>query len=410
MSGFDTLAKGNADSLGNFAFNFKMKDAFPLTFSAMNHPVLIFLQGGDSIYISADASNMLSTMTFSGPAAVKNGTLHQRYSKMATLDNQMQAAARSKPYKEFFSWIDSLEKAEYLQWQTETANSDQSLKDYTYSDFKYRFAIPRLSYVNSHPEAREDAAVKKYISELKANDAKAQNVETYYAFLVNKYLVDAVMLPIKDSVRRAYPIMYRLAKKELKGFPRDFVLSYAVMMALNLEPVDTTKALLEDFKKVSQNNKYKGFLQERFNQVTRLMPGSPAPGWTYTDLNGKKVSLSDFKGKYVYVDVWASWCGPCRRENPYLKKIEHEFEGKNVVFISLSIDEKEDAWRKAVASDNVGGIQVWSPQGWRSSIVRDYEINGIPRYILIDPKGKLISSNAERPSGGIRQQLQQLLK
>ncbi|MFT6416625.1 MAG: thiol-disulfide isomerase/thioredoxin, partial [Dokdonia sp.] len=94
------------------------------------------------------------------------------------------------------------------------------------------------------------------------------------------------------------------------------------------------------------------------------------------------------------------WCGPCIGEIPFLKKIEHEFADSNIEFVSISIDESRDyeAWRKMVGQKELGGTQLMSDNDWKSKFVKEYAIEGIPRFILLDPEGNIVSSDADRPS------------
>lgn len=127
--------------------------------------------------------------------------------------------------------------------------------------------------------------------------------------------------------------------------------------------------------------------------------GQPAINFTYPDLNGKQVSLTDFKGKVVLVDVWATWCGPCKQEIPSLKKMEEEMRSKDIVFMSVSVDEQKDhqKWKDFVASENLAGVQLFA-SGW-SDIAKFYNIKGIPRFMVFDKKGNIVSIDAPRPSG-----------
>lgn len=139
------------------------------------------------------------------------------------------------------------------------------------------------------------------------------------------------------------------------------------------------------------------------------MTGNPSPIFTdYENIDGSKTSLSDLKGKYVYIDVWATWCGPCKAEIPSLKALEKAYHGKNIAFVSLSVDDdrthggswdkaKED-WKAMVTEKELGGIQIMAPEGWKSQFVQDYKITGIPRFILIDPAGNVVDPSAPRPS------------
>ncbi|OYX25288.1 MAG: thioredoxin [Flavobacteriales bacterium 32-35-8] len=154
---------------------------------------------------------------------------------------------------------------------------------------------------------------------------------------------------------------------------------------------------------------YKIYLADAIALRTNFPKGAPSPTFeNYENYNGSKTSLSDLKGKYVYVDVWATWCGPCKVEIPSLKKLEKDYHNKNIQFVSMSIDDDQThqgswdkakaSWKAMVADKDLGGIQIFAPNGWQSDFVRDYKINGIPRFILIDPNGNIVSADAPRPS------------
>lgn len=133
-------------------------------------------------------------------------------------------------------------------------------------------------------------------------------------------------------------------------------------------------------------------------KVYDTKPGAVAADFTYPDVTGKEVSLSDFKGKVVVVDVWATWCGPCRQELPSLKKLEKEMHGKDVVFMGVSVDEEKDKqkWLDFVKKEQLQGVQLFA-SGW-SKIAKDYQIKAIPRFMVFDKEGKIVSVDAPRPS------------
>ncbi len=157
----------------------------------------------------------------------------------------------------------------------------------------------------------------------------------------------------------------------------------------------------------NQNKQLITFFETNYQANRIIGIGKPSPTFeNYLDINGDKKSLSDFKGKYVYVDVWATWCGPCIQQIPYLKSIEKEYHNKNIEFISISTDESsrsggsweaaEKKWKNFVKKRNLSGVQLWSGKDY--SFQQAYQINGIPRFILIDPEGKIVDPNAPRPS------------
>jgi thiol-disulfide isomerase/thioredoxin len=140
-----------------------------------------------------------------------------------------------------------------------------------------------------------------------------------------------------------------------------------------------------------------------------LPKGSPSPVFEdYENYKGGKTSLADLKGKYTYIDVWATWCGPCKAEIPALKQLEKDYHDKNIQFLSMSIDDDKSHrgswdlanknWKAMVADKELSGIQLFAPEGWKSKFITDYKINGIPRFILIDPDGNVLDASAPRPS------------
>ena len=132
-----------------------------------------------------------------------------------------------------------------------------------------------------------------------------------------------------------------------------------------------------------------------------LAKGKVSPKFKNFENNtGGTTSLDDLKGKYVYIDVWATWCGPCKAEIPALKAVEKEYHNKNIAFVSISADiaKAHDTWKKMIQEKDLAGIQLFSDAAFDSSFMKDYKIDAIPRFILIDPKGNIIAADAPRPS------------
>lgn len=121
---------------------------------------------------------------------------------------------------------------------------------------------------------------------------------------------------------------------------------------------------------------------EKWNLAAK---GKPSPDFHAVDADGNSYSLANFRGKYVFIDLWATWCGPCQREMPYLKKLQASYEGKNIVFVSLSIDSDKAKWERWAKGEGTTGVQLHIGQG--SKFQRDYGIGGIPHFILIGPDG-----------------------
>ena len=135
--------------------------------------------------------------------------------------------------------------------------------------------------------------------------------------------------------------------------------------------------------------------------MVKLAKGKPSPVFeNYENFKGGTNSLSDYKGKYVYLDIWATWCAPCKVEIPFLKQMDKDYHDKNIVFISISVDKPNayDHWRKMVEEEALGGVQLYADNNFESEFILEYGINAIPRFILIDPKGNIVDADAPRPS------------
>lgn len=132
-------------------------------------------------------------------------------------------------------------------------------------------------------------------------------------------------------------------------------------------------------------------------KIKKTQKGEPSPLFELNDINRKTVSLSDLKGKLVYIDIWATWCMPCLKEIPSLLKLEESFKGRDIQFVSICIEDSEERWRNMVEDKNLGGIQLFAPTN-KIPFIQDYSVDGIPRFILIDQEGNIIDPNAKRPS------------
>lgn len=140
-------------------------------------------------------------------------------------------------------------------------------------------------------------------------------------------------------------------------------------------------------------------VDELGKKVYVTTPGGTAVNFSFADKNGKMVSLSDLKGKVVVMDLWATWCAPCKKEIPYLKKLEEELRDKDVVFVSISVDELKDKerWLKMVEDMKLSGLQLFA-NGFMNKVTELYKITTIPRFMVIDREGKIVDPNSPRPS------------
>ena len=167
-----------------------------------------------------------------------------------------------------------------------------------------------------------------------------------------------------------------------------------------ISPNSTVNKEIFDFiNKNVTDEKVKEAAKKAYDVATKLTSGSPSPKFSnYENFNGGTTSLDDFKGKVTYIDIWATWCLPCRGEIPALKELENKFHGKDVAFVSISIDQNKDEWKEFVKSEDLKGVQLFAENAFESQFIQDYGIRQIPTFIIIDKEGKIVNADAPRPS------------
>ena len=182
--------------------------------------------------------------------------------------------------------------------------------------------------------------------------------------------------------------------QHLKNNPKSFASAYLAYQLNSYEPnLDASEAAYNNLDASLQSSYYALKLKKIIDGLKITGLGTKAPDFTATGIDGKAVTLSSFKGKYLLLDFWASWCGPCREENPNVVKAYAQFKNKNFNILSFSLDDNKDAWQNAVASDKLSWTQVSDLKGWASPVARLYGIQAIPSNLLLDSDGKIIAKD-----------------
>ena len=200
--------------------------------------------------------------------------------------------------------------------------------------------------------------------------------------------LDSIFAGPSFPVFRRTPERYDLSPQRLQGRVLYWSLARELMLGISLGNEAFVDARWQSFKESNPFPEYTEALQAELNKLSMLQPGQPAPDFALHDLDGQAVSLSQFKGKVVLLDFWASWCGPCIADLPNLRKIKEQVAAQPVVFLNISLDANEVAWKQAIAKHEIKGFHVRSNQ-----VAQAYNVSGIPRYYLIDPQGLIVEDN-----------------
>ncbi|WP_134088619.1 TlpA disulfide reductase family protein [Olivibacter sp. XZL3] len=366
-----------------------------------------YLENGKELTIQIDLDDVKHSLTYTGTTATVNNyllekadTFRSMYSEAAIKDlylleeesfkaeqlrqmeiferflssykNLPEAFVKKEKRDIFYQYLENLERYESFHGYF------AELKDFKVSE-NFFADVDTLSHYNNEEDYFYSAAYRTLVERYCA--AKAQQIAD------SLQITDKNISYLKAVSTLSNPVIKNeIAYNEIKRnitFVRDPETYYTLYKELSLDEAQEKE------------------ITKTYKELMKLAKGNPSPRFSdYENYAGGTTSLTDLKGKYVYIDVWATWCMPCRQEIPYLQQLEKEYEHKNIMFVSISIDVEKarDAWKKMIAENNMGGIQLLAPKAGKSDFIEQYMIRGIPRFILIDPQGNIVSANAPRPS------------
>jgi thiol-disulfide isomerase/thioredoxin len=410
-SDFENVAPVNED--GTFSTAFQIEEAGQYFISYGGEHAKIHLAPGFELDITLDTEQFDESISFSGNGAGPNNYLAGLYMLNEKHDEEM-------PYNERYLLTPEDYKADasarfdecmdYLNMCSQKFQLDKEFVEQQQISLEYERGIALYDY----------EASAEYYQEVE----EVELPEDWYSFVDELGKEDPAMLENKEYVRFMSTHLRTLTNKEFSevepdsgdelAFDRmhlnnidktltaqevkDFFLHRSMMDVVRHYGTKDLDEVVEIFKAKCKDQECIKEVMAALAEWAPLKPGQPAPNFTAEDRDGNKVTLKDLVGKVLYIDVWATWCGPCMGEVPHLARLEEELEGQPVEFVKVSIDENAEAWHTMISDLEMGGTQLLGEAAWDSEICENYKINGIPRFILIDAEGNIVDANAPRPS------------
>jgi thiol-disulfide isomerase/thioredoxin len=314
----------------------------------------------------------------------------------------------SLPSDLFASKLDSAEAAmaTLIDDSEETDNVFNSLEK---ARLKYRFAGVKYDYplynaMITQTEADIDPSYYSFIDDIDLSNQEHISISEY-TDLVQKHLNRLFQdILAKDENRGKSEFEHSIIFSELVDSIithielGDYIKSSETSETIKWSSFEVAENVAKHFIANAQTKVYADKVKNELAKRMLLAPGKPAPGFTLTGIDGKEYSLSDFKGKLLYIDFWATWCSPCRAEIPHLIKLKEAYANKEISIIGISLDDDKAAWEKMVTETPLTGIQLHAEKAWQSDVAKNYQIYGIPTFVLIDAEGNIIEYPASRPS------------
>ena len=308
----------------------------------------------------------------------------------------------------FVSFIDYRLKHEQNFLEDRAARQSFTIDFYNYAkaEVKYSNANDRLTF----PDLREQVVSTEgrltmtptYYDFLRdpalLNDPTASQNEQFQEFLLNYIHYLAAQQKHQRADPDFYPVCYALASKRLSGTSRLLTLGRILQESFRFGHVRQSAAMLADFRALDTKKRYLAALETDFNKHRALAIGAPAPDFKLLSASGDTIKLSSFQGKLVYLNFWKSTNGLCLRDLPYAQDLNKRFEGKNIVFINIALDELELPWRQLVLVKKLPGVQVRVQGGLRSEVAKAYNLGEVPTYILLGEDGTILNAKPKRLS------------
>lgn len=302
-------------------------------------------------------------------------------------------------YTNFFPVLpEFVEQADAFKTQINTGDSnfDELMKLVVETDMNQAALHFIYTPRGKHPERKDYPDYYDYIIDERAPQSeRLLELPKGYAYIRLYSMFNVFSLPIK-------PEASEWEKAAMNAIPNELLKGYYVVNNLNKFRAYDEAYLA--YKEQAEPYLITDYLQEELNAfemtIRKFEPGVPAFDFAGKDVNGKEHKLSDYKGKLVYIDVWATWCGPCTAQIPHLKKLEEKYHGKDIEFLSISVDKQKDhqKWIDYVNNENLKGVQLIADKAFDSDVAKAYGINAIPRFMLIDKDGNIVTIDAPRPS------------
>ena len=373
----------------------------------------IYLEPGDSLYFSTNTNEYVAKLKFAG---TETAALHNTFMFDYLIQFGEESGSTPIPkiqllspeaYKEYATELKD-RKLKFLKKHKSKKKFSKEFRTYFIIETTYTYAEDMMEYprLNAILNGSKEPAVlpKKYFKffkKIKPNKDQYLTAPAFRSYL-DRYLNFKVREKLPKNMlndpQTRYKELALLANEYYEGDALYYQLASIFMDAAQRGRMNVLAAEIEAYFDMDTPNDYRLLIADTYQIAKGLKAGSTAPTFTLEDIEGNQVSLADLKGKVVYLDFWATWCGPCLKEIEPAKSLKHIFRNEEVVFLYITLDTNKDKWKSFVAEKNMTGLHLFANGAFNTKVAKAYNVTGVPSYFLIDKNGVIISSSPKRPS------------
>lgn len=370
----------------------------------------LWLEPGTNMDVRFKGEDLASSVKFKGKGAEANTYLADFDENFVENDGFQVLPDNINLYEApFLHFLDYRQKEEqkFMRNVEEDANVSAAFRNYMKAELMYSYANDRLTFqdlreqvVSTENRLKMSPTYYDFLNDpALINNESALLNENYQEFLINYVHYAATAAGHKKGDPEFYQVCYNLAKEKLRGPARAILAGRVLQESFRFGHVKQSAAMLDDFRAaIDPANKYYPLLKADFDAHKDFAIGSPAPDFRLVSATGDTVSLQDFRGKLVYLNFWRTTSGLALRDLPYAQELFKKFNGQNIVFVNVALDENEPAWKQLVTSKKLTGTHLRAPGGQRGPLARAYMLQEVPAYFLIAEDGTFLNTKPKRLS------------
>lgn len=409
INGSQVIMETDLDFSGEYAVAIDISKPGPVYLEYNNKEMLLFLGPGSKLELNFDNRDFYNSMKFDGLGLNDNSFIHRYIQKYGmrnkytesivfpisvpdSIFNKMNELAPD----DFSAYITARQNSEREFYKNDPIQRDLSveLKDYFEAMITYRWSSYLFAYSNLRKKRGEVMPDEFYVFlwdlELSSDEAVIQ--PEYGAFL-DIYLNYAMTSMYGDTITNSFTKfvhLFELTENQLSGFAEEYMLGRLLARTIKPKNIPFITSYYQRFQKISVVNSYLNAVTDVYDRALAFSDKQAAPSFVLQNPEGDTIALEDLQGKLVYISFWASWCQPCLKEQEESLSNRVALQEQDIVFLYVSVDEKQEDWKRFLERRPNYGINVWA-KSRQNEITHAYNVISLPHYFLLDRKGRFVT-------------------